>query len=85
MRDFFEYVVALVLILVACAALGFAVLLAAVDPFARYQCSNFQAITGKATKYATLDSCYILTAEGWQRWDEYKARAVASEGLKHAP
>lgn len=81
MRGFFEMVVAPV----ACVALGLAVLLAAVDLFARYQCSSFHAITGKATKYATLDSCYISTAEGWQRWDEYKARAVASEGLKHAP
>ena len=48
MRDFFEMVVAPV----ACVALGLAVLLAAADLFARYQCSNFHAITGKATKYA---------------------------------
>lgn len=85
MRDFFEDVFAPILISVACVALGLAVLLAALDLFARYQCSSFQTITGKATKYATLDSCYVSTAEGWQRWDEYKARAVASEGLKHAP
>lgn len=85
MRDFFEDVGVPILIFVACVALGLAVLLTVCDLFARYKCRNFQAITGKATKYATLDSCYISTAEGWQRWDEYKARAVASEGLKHAP
>ena len=81
MRDFFEMVVVPTLIVGA----FFALLLGALDLFARYQCSNFQTITGKATKYATLDSCYVSAAEGWQRWDEYKARAVASEGLKRAP
>ena len=85
MRDFFEMVVVPTLIVCAFLALLLALLLGALDLFARYQCSNFQTITGKATKYATLDSCYVSAAEGWQRWDEYKARAVASEGPKRAP
>lgn len=47
----------------------------------KHQCNNYQKITGIETKVATLDSCYIKTDEGWQRWDEYKARATASELL----
>jgi hypothetical protein len=52
------------------------------DLWGRYQCSNFEKITGKQTRYATMDICYINTKDGWQRWDEYKLRAAASEGLK---
>lgn len=48
----------------------------------RNQCSNYESITGTETRWAPLDTCYIHTAHGWQRWDEFKARAVASEGLK---
>lgn len=85
MRDFFELVVVPVLIVAVCAALALGLLIGASDAVARYQCGNFQKITGKETRYALLDSCYVSTSEGWQRWDEYKVRAVASEGLKHAP
>jgi hypothetical protein len=48
-----------------------------------YQCRKYETITGKATKWVPLDECYVQTADGWQRWDEYKLRAVASEGLSH--
>lgn len=50
--------------------------------YATYQCANYERITGKETKFAAYDICYIKTADGWQRWDEYTRRAVASEGLK---
>jgi hypothetical protein len=50
----------------------------------RHQCNNYSEVTGKRTDYRVLDSCYVETAEGWQRWDEYKNRAIASEGLKGA-
>ena len=46
-----------------------------------YQCNNYQRVTGVQTKYVALDTCYVHTAKGWQRWDEYKTRAIASEGL----
>lgn len=48
----------------------------------RYQCKQYAQITGKETRMSEFDSCYVKTATGWQRWDEYKARAIASEGLK---
>lgn len=44
-----------------------------------YECSSYERVTGKETKYAYFDSCYIKTADGWQRWEEYKARAVTNE------
>jgi hypothetical protein len=55
------------------------------DAYGRYQCKSYAQLTGKETKWNTLDCCYIKTAEGWQRWDEYTKRAIASEGLKQGP
>lgn len=81
MRDFFEIVVvplfvgALVLVVV------FVPIILLADFGSRYSCGKYEQVTGKKTRYATLDSCYVSTDAGWQRWDEYKARAVASEGL----
>jgi hypothetical protein len=46
-----------------------------------YQCNNYAELTGKETRWVTLDTCYIKTERGWQRWDEYIARGIASEGL----
>jgi hypothetical protein len=53
--------------------------------YGQYQCANFSQITGKETRFAAFDICYIKTEEGWQRWDEYKLRAAASEGLSKRP
>ena len=53
-----------------------------VNVYIEHQCNNYQQIAGRETKYASFDACYIKTDSGWQRWDEYKARAIASEGLK---
>lgn len=53
------------------------------DTGSRYKCSNYEKTTGKETKYLTLDSCYVKTQAGWQRWDEYTARSIASEGLSN--
>lgn len=50
-----------------------------------YQCENYEKVTGKATKWVFMDECYVQTNVGWQRWDEYKDRAIASEGLKASP
>jgi len=49
---------------------------------ASYQCDNYQKMTGKLTEYVFFDSCYIKTGDGWQRWDEYKARAFTNEGVR---
>jgi hypothetical protein len=77
-KDFLKFLSALVLLLGGffCALGAFA------HYYGQYQCANYARITGKATQWAALDTCYIQTAEGWQRWDEYKIRATASEGLK---
>lgn len=52
------------------------------NEYSRYQCSNYERIAGKETRYANFDTCYVKTAQGFQRWDEYKLRAAASEGLR---
>lgn len=73
------------------ALVGFVLVLAAIfAPFvliaeiaSRYQCNNYEEATGKETKYLLLDSCYVKTDAGWQRWDEYKNRSIASEGLNN--
>ena len=52
------------------------------NEYHRYKCSNYEKITAKQTRYANFDSCYVKTTQGYQRWDEYKSRIIASEGLK---
>ena len=73
-----KYILGFVFILmafVAVSAIG-------TNAYMKYQCKNYARITGKETRYAEFDICYVETDRGFQRWDEYKARAVASEGLK---
>jgi hypothetical protein len=50
--------------------------------YSEYQCSAYQKITGVETRYSQFDVCYVNTKSGWQRWDEYKARIIASEVRK---
>lgn len=71
--------------LIVMAGIGASVLLVAgllAESYGRHQCSNYAIINGAETRWATLDACYVQTAQGWQRWDEYKARATASESRK---
>lgn len=79
MREFFEILGCVVLVMLAL----FTVLATGFNADGSYQCSNYQDVTGKETKYFWFDSCYINTASGWQRYDEYKARIIASEGLSN--
>lgn len=74
MSDFLMSVVAPFLVL--CLLLG-----GIAEAYKRYQCGFYAEQTGRLTKWHALDACYIQTADGWQHWDEYKFRAIASEGL----
>lgn len=74
-REFLS-VVALPILFLLVAVVG------VVDVMGRHTCSNFQEITGKQTKWVFFDTCYINHNQEWFRYDEYKARAIASEGLK---
>lgn len=56
---------------------------AVVYALSAWECSSYEEVTGTPTDYRAPGVCYLQTADGWQRWDEYKARAIASEGLKH--
>jgi hypothetical protein len=49
--------------------------------YGEYICGSYSEMTGKATKYQTLDSCYINTENGWQRYDEYKMLNIAKDSL----
>lgn len=60
----------------------FAGIFVAVDFWVGYQCKSFGEVTEKETRYMNFDSCYVKTPSGWQRWDEYKVRAMASEAAK---
>lgn len=48
----------------------------------RYQCNTYQEITGTETKWVLLDTCYLNTEQGWQRYDEYKHRNIAHDSLE---
>ena len=52
------------------------------NEFERYQCNQYSKITGKQTVYSNFDVCYVMTESGLQRWDEYKIRYIARDGLK---
>lgn len=77
MSDFLSF---MVFVAVACGVV-FAALFGLGYAIVSYECSAYEATSGKQTKVAAL-SCYIKTEDGWQRWDEYKARATASEAMK---
>ena len=47
--------------------------------YGAYQCNNYAKITGKETRWAMFDACYIKTKQGFQRYDEYKMRAITNE------
>lgn len=77
MRDFLEWLGSFFLIIVPALVLAAAV----IEITGRYQCGNYQEVTGRKTKWVVLDSCYVETDRGWQHWGEYMQRAAASEGL----
>jgi hypothetical protein len=67
----------------SCITLIFTILVflifAIADIFTFRQCNNFEEMTDIKTYYKHFDACYINTASGWQRWDEYKMRAATNE------
>ena len=81
MRDFIEFFATLLLVI----GLLFGGIMLGANYWESYKCGNYEKVTGKATKWIFMDECYVQTNAGWQRWDEYKDRAIASERLKAAP
>ena len=57
-------------------------LLSLANAMEKRECNFFEEITGKPTKYHSFDTCYIQQEGEWMRYDEYKARMTALEGLK---
>ena len=75
MLELFIYVILPIVILIIIAVI-------VGNEYNRYTCSNYEKITNKKTRYVNFDSCYVKTKQGYQQWDEYKSRIIASEGLK---
>ncbi len=71
LSDFFAFCFFMVVLVVVSCVLG--------NISGAYTCNNYQDMTGITTKWVAVDACYVKTEKGWQRWDEYKARAIASE------
>lgn len=76
-----DLIACLVFMLICVGAL-FGIVFAGSHYYGKYQCANYATITGKETRWVAFDACYIQAEAGWERWDEYKLRAAASEGLK---
>ena len=49
--------------------------------YSDYVCSNYEVITGIETKHVVMDTCYLNTENGWQRYDEYIARVTTKDSL----
>lgn len=77
--DILEFVCEVISPVAVIASLVLGLVIGAGEIYDRYQCGNYGEMTGKKTKWVALDACYIQTASGWQRWDEYKARATTNE------
>ena len=82
-EDALDFLIPLLCILLFVAAIIGGIFVMA-HVYGSYASANYAEITGKETRFAAFDSCYVKTADGWQRWDEYRVRAAASEGLKGA-
>ena len=74
-RDFLQFCAFLAFILVVSAA----AIIIPMNAYNNYACKNYEKVTGKQTVFMQFDSCYVMTAAGFQRWDEYKLRSITNE------
>ena len=77
MHDFKIFIAVILTVLIGI----FSLFIISAEMYGRYVCSNYEDMTAKQTNWVAFDSCYVLTDAGFQRWDEYKSRVTASEGL----
>lgn len=73
--DFVKFLGVLIIVLLAVMT----PILGLIEIQGQYKCNNYKNMTGKETQWRTLDACYVKTKTGYQRWDEYKARATTNE------
>jgi hypothetical protein len=64
----------LISIIIGIAVVGIS-LISLIAGLEAYQCSQYENVTGKQTKYAGL-VCYIQDGHDWYSWQEYKNRLV---------
>lgn len=77
MRDFLEFFLPLIL---AAALLLFGVV-AVGEAYSRYQCRQFESLTGMKTRYSAFDACYVQRNGRFWRYDEYKLAFAAGGEL----
>lgn len=61
-----------------------AIFLAVIVPvnFAQqYGCGKYEENTGRETRWAHFDACYINAGDEWLTKEEYKAAKMAKDGL----
>lgn len=51
------------------------------EAYGAHVCSSHQDITGQNTKRIMFDSCYVEHDGVYLRWEDYKNRMIAKEGL----
>ena len=78
MMDFWEYVLLPFIMTLLASSVFFVLICILGNEWHRYSCKQYAAITTKETKYSNFDACYVKTENGFQRWDEYTARATAN-------
>jgi hypothetical protein len=79
--DELEIWVVVVLLLIALAVF-FSGIIGLNNMHRRYQCAQYERLTGIPTVYSNWDVCYVETKDGLQRWDEYTMRAATNEDRK---
>ena len=54
-------------------------LLYSINLYGRYQCAEYQRVTGSQTEYVDFDSCYIEHKGKIVRYEVYKNMMIAAE------
>ena len=81
MRDFLEDVGPQILCIGGVMAVFFSVIIGIATTLEMYQCSKYESVTGRPTRYEGL-SCYVQDEGTWYMWSEYKNRLVAKGEFK---
>lgn len=83
MRDFFNEFVPFIIISLLMLALVLGSILLAVNFLEEYKCEQYSEFTGKATKWAFMDECYIQVGDEWITKPERIKQVIAKDGLSH--
>lgn len=63
------------------AAVIIAVIFLSANMYVKYQCIEYEKLTGRKTQHVAFDTCYIDANGTWYRYEEYTKFIVAKDGL----